>query len=174
MRVLEQIIMNQSPLFLLGELVNTDTHLEDRQARFLARLRTIKADPSKMAGADINHDGTVDADEWDAFRAEQEEEFLKEEMRTLAQQPDGDKLLLKAPSDKPFVVSTEPEEQLLRSFQWIAPLAVGGGIGLCGLGVYLGVLNDWNPLFIVGLLVGGFVFSLFMKQFNFSTLSVRR
>lgn len=164
LRILEQLIPDCAPLFVMGELMSVADHLDDRQARFEARMRAIKADPVKMAEADTNHDGTIDAEEWDAFRAKQEEEFLKEETERQSQMPDQDQMLVHAPANGAFVVSTESEGELLNSFKWSAPLSIAGGIALSALGVGLALLQDWNPLFIIGLVGAGLAASLFIKQ----------
>jgi hypothetical protein len=174
MRIIEQVIPDCAPLFVMGELISLGEHLEDRQARFNARLRAIKADPVKMAEADTNHDGMIDPEEWDAFRAKQEEEFLKEEMSKQAAMPNQDSLLVKAPGKGAFVVSTESEEDLVSSFQWMAPLAVFGGVALTGVGAWLAILAGWNPFFIVGLSGIGLAIGLCVKQFSLTSITVRR
>ena len=49
-------------------------------------------------------------------------------------------------------------------------MAIAGGIALSALGVYLGLLDGWNPLIIVGLLGSGFAIGLVVKQFNVNSL----
>ena len=116
-----------------------------------------------MAEADLNHDGTVDADEWEIFEKKQEEEFLKEEMSRQAAMPNQDKMLIKAPAKGDFVIATKSEQELVSSFGWWVPLAIGGGIVACGFGVWLAITSNWSPLFIVGLLGAGFVLSFFTR-----------
>jgi hypothetical protein len=151
----------------MGELITFGNDPQDRRAAFMARLRAIKADPAKMAEADLNHDGVVDADEWAAFEAKQEEQFNQEEMTKEAQMPNEDKMMVQAPAKSPFVVSTQEEQSLVNSFKWLAPLGIFGGIALCGLGVWWAIAVDWNPLFIVGVLAVGFVLGFFGKTLNF-------
>jgi len=146
MRILEELVAERSPIYVLGELASFGAELQDRQARFLERLRLAKADPAKMAEADLNRDGAVDAQEWDAFRRKQEAEFLKEE---LSSKPQEETTLVKAPREGPFVVSTKSEEELLASFRRFAPLSISVGLALSGLGVWLALLLGWQPLFIV-------------------------
>lgn len=166
-RIIERVIPEGERLFVMGQLVPMGEHLEDRQARFNERLRAIKADPVKMAEADINHDGAIDAEEWDAFRHKQEEEFLKEEIARQANLPAEDLMLVKAPAKGPFVISTESEKELIDSYKWTAPTAVSGGIGISGIGVWLGLANGWQPYHLVGLVVLGLVVGTFIKRFNF-------
>jgi hypothetical protein len=167
MRIIEQLIPDYAPLFVMGELVSIGNDPQDRRAKFMARLRAIKADPAKMAEADLNHDGAVDVQEWDAFEAKQEEEFAKEEMTKEAQRPNADKMMVKAPSHGPFVVSTQEEQSLIGAFNWLAPLGIFGGIALCGLGVWWALSIHWHPLLMIGLLAVGFVLSYFRKTLNF-------
>lgn len=168
MRIVEQLVPDCAPLFIMGELISVGNQPEDCKAKFLARLRAIKADPAKMAEADPNHDGAVDAEEWTAFEAKQEEEFINEEVSRQAQLPDEEKMLVKAPASSPFIISTQAEHELIGSFGWLAPLGIVGGIALSGSGVWLALMKSWNPLFIVGLLGAGFVASIFVKQLNFN------
>jgi hypothetical protein len=75
-------------------------------------------------------------------------------------------MLVKAPANGAFVVSTQSEQELLSSFKWVAPLAVSGGVALTGLGAWLAILGGWNPLIIVGLVGAGFIIGLFIKRFK--------
>src|SRR5205814_9341058 len=52
MRVVEELIPDCAPLFVMGELISIGNVPQDQRAMFLARLRAIKADPAKMAEAD--------------------------------------------------------------------------------------------------------------------------
>jgi hypothetical protein len=156
-RIREFTIPEYAPLYVLGDLINVQGHLDDRQQRFLERLKAIKADPKKIAEADVNRDGTIDAEEWDTFRMKQEEEFLKEEMSKTAQVPLADQMLVKAPASGNFIVSTEPGSQLVGSFQWAVPLAIAGGIALSAAGVWFSLQIGWTPAWIFGMLAGGFV-----------------
>ena len=164
MRIKEQVIPHQAQVFVLGELTSTVKHLEDRHAQFIARLRAIKADASKMAEADADHDGTIDAAEWDAFRHKQEEDFLKEEMARQDQIPEEDKMVVQRPAKGDFVVSTETEGEVLTSLRSMVPKLIFGGIALTGLAVWFASRQDWgSPVVIlsaVGLgLVAGFFIS---------------
>jgi hypothetical protein len=78
-------------------------------------------------------------------------------------------MLVKAPEKGPFIVSTKSEQELLSSFQWLAPLAIFGGVAISALGVWLGILHGWNPLFIVGLVGAGVVVGIFLKELKINT-----
>jgi hypothetical protein len=174
MRILEEVIADYSPLFVLGELVSIGDHIADRQAAFTERLRAIKANPAIMAAADTNHDGTFDAEEWDAFRAKQEAIFLQEELAKRAAMPNEESMLVKAPGNAPFVVSTQSEQELVRSYQWLAPLAMVGGIASSAFGSWLALMDRWSPLFIIGFVAVGFVIGGLIKQLNVTSIIALR
>jgi len=166
LQIIEQVIPDCAPLFVMGELVSIGEHLEDRQACFNARLREIKADPVKMAEVDTNHDGIIDPEEWDAFRAKQEEEFLKEELARQNQMPNQDSMLIKAPSASPYIVSTESDTKVESSFQWFTSFGVCCGIALCAFGIWQAVLIGWGPTIIVGLLGFGLLLNFLIQKFG--------
>jgi len=166
LRIIEQLIPDCAPLFIMGELISVGNQPEDRRAKFMARLRAIKTDPAKMAEADVNHDGTVDADEWAAFEAKQEEEFMKEEIIHQAQMPNEEKIMLKAPINAPFVVSTQEEQSLVTSFNWLAPFGIFAGIALSAVGVWIGIELGWKPFFIIGLVGLALGVGVFTKSLN--------
>ncbi len=77
-------------------------------------------------------------------------------------------MVVKAPLRGPFVISTQSEQDLLKHFKWRGPLAILGGITFSTFGAWMALLNDWNPLSIVGLIITGFVASLIVKPFHFN------
>jgi hypothetical protein len=167
LRILESVIPDCAPIFVMGELISLVSHVVDRQARFRERMRAVKADPARMAEADANHDGTVDAEEWDAFRARQEDAFITEELARAAQQPpQADTMLVQAPDDRPFIISTGTEGDLLGSFRWLAPLGVIGGITMSALGVAWALSETWEMCSILGLLAIGLVGGVVFKKFK--------
>jgi hypothetical protein len=166
LRVIEELIPESAPLFVMGELITLGNVSTDLKERFMARLRAIKADPAKMAEADLNHDGVVDADEWAAFEAKQEQEFNQEEMLRQAQMPNQETMLVKMPQNSPFVVSVKDEQELVSSFAWVVLLGIFGGIALSGTGTWLALALDWNPFFVIGLLGVGCAFGFCVKSLN--------
>jgi hypothetical protein len=168
LRILEQVIPHEAPLYVIGELMSTANQTNDQRARLMAHLRTAKSNPQLMKTADTNGDGQIDAAEWDTMRARLEGEFYKEELSRQAQVPNEDHLLVKAPTDHVYVIATGDEKDVLSALKWQAPLGVCGGIALSALGVWLGLLHGWPPLFIVGLLAAGCLIGSFFKQFKFN------
>jgi hypothetical protein len=170
LRIIEQTIAVQAPIFVLGQLASIGEQPLDQRARLMARLRASKNDPQIMAAADSNQDGQVDAQEWDTLRAQLEELFYSEERTRHAQIPNSEKMLVLAPADSPFVISTGTQKELLGSLRLFAPLGLWGGLALSALGVWWGVSIGWHPLFIIGLLAAGTVLGAVGKtswKFNF-------
>ncbi|MFA5975655.1 MAG: GIDE domain-containing protein [Elusimicrobiota bacterium] len=170
LRLRELSIPEKAPLFVLGELINTgQQHIEDRQARFRERLQAVKFNPRQMSQADTNHDGQVDADEWDAFRNKLEEDFLREEMQRQSQNPNVELLLIRQPTEKPFIISTKGPDELGRAWAWQAPLGIAAGIALSGLGIWLALQQHWDPWIPLALLGGGFGAGFYFKLKGGST-----
>jgi hypothetical protein len=156
-RVIEEFIPHLAPLYVIGELTTISSHLNDRQQRFMALLKTVKADPAQMKEADSNRDGQVSAEEWDAFRLRQEEEFLKKEMAAAQGQP-AESTIVKAPRDGGcFVVSVKSEQELLKKMAWQSPLAVLAGLVASLSGVFLALSDGWSPAAILGSVACGLV-----------------
>jgi hypothetical protein len=166
LRVIEQVIPDHAPVYIMGELISTADHSGDQRARLMAHLRAAKSNPTLMKQADTNQDGQVDASEWDALRARQEQEFYKEEMIRQSQGPQEANVLVKAPADHPYVIVTGGEKDLLGSLSWQAPLGLFGGVAISAFGVWLALMHQWPPLFIIGLLTAGCLVGLIFKQFK--------
>jgi hypothetical protein len=168
LRIIEQVIPDQAPIYVMGQLISTAAQTGDQRARLMAQLRTVKSNSRLMAEADTNKDGQVDAAEWDALRAQQEEAFYKEERDRQAQTPNQDHVLVVAPLDNPFVIATGSEQDFLGALKWQVPLGLFGGVTLSAGGVWVALMNGWPPLFIVGLLAAGVVLGGVIKQFKFN------
>ncbi len=164
MRIREQTIPEFSPLFVLGDLVSVAGPIIDSHALFNEHVRALKADPQKMVAAGLMVAGVLDPEKWDAFVDKEKDSFLKEELARQSSMLDAEKTVVQAPAQGPFVVSTQSQEELVKSFSWFAPLGIVGGIALSAGGVWFALLDHWSALVIVGLIAVGFVISLSSRQ----------
>jgi hypothetical protein len=164
LRLVEEALPDGYPVYVLGYLSLTHSHLQDRQVRMRERLRALKADAGQMKEADFNRDGIVDPEEWDAFRLEQEKMFLQEELSKEAAHAAREQMMVIAPADGPYIISTGCEADVTGRMAWAAPLALLLGLICSGIGVYWAVRVHWHPLFIVGLVTAGVVLGFLNKS----------
>jgi len=162
-RVIEQLITDQAPLLVVGERVSLAESPLQRQERLRAYIESVKKDPAKMAAADLDGDGILNADEWDAFRRRLESEFTQADLQRSAQTPTEDQVMIRAPVGGKFVISTQSADALEKSLQWQVPMSIAGGIAASALGVWLAIINHWSAFLILGLIAVSFVASLFVK-----------
>lgn len=165
LRLIEEVIGDGVPLMVLGELVSLSEPAEAREMRFRGYLDKVKRDAARMAEADSNKDGSVDGDEWDAFRARLRDEFDQAEAIHEAQNPSELKQIIQLPAQEdPFIISTEGPDQMERSLGWWAPLALTGGVAASAAGVWLAEVQHWPMVFVLGCVVVGFGISLFSNS----------
>lgn len=170
LRVMEQVIPDGAPVYLMGQLISTAESTQDQRARLMARLRAAKADAQLMAAADLNKDGQVDPNEWDALRKQQEDIFYKEELARQANMPNEHQMLVQAPTEHPYIISTGDEGDLVSAYAWKAPLGLLGGLILTGIGGWWALSAGWNPMLIVGCVAVGCLIGTFLKSFKLSWL----
>jgi|SRR6185437_2527280 len=102
-RYSERIILDGQPLSAVG-LFQTRRAGDDPpslDAEMADLLHRWKQDPRRMARFDVNHDGTISAQEWEQARAAARAEILAEH-REEAQQP-GISMLVRPPDHRPFL-----------------------------------------------------------------------
>lgn len=102
-RYSERIILDGQPLSAVG-MFQTRRAGDDPpslDAEMADLLHNWKQDPRRMAQFDVNHDGTISAQEWEQARAAAHAEILAEH-REQAQQP-GISMLVRPPDHRPFL-----------------------------------------------------------------------
>lgn len=165
LRIREEIIPEGFPLYVFGNMVAVAemNAPNDKAGRWQQRLSEIKKNKGLMNLADKNQDGSVDGQEWDALREEQQLKFLEEEAKRASQagQPGA---LIMAPEGSPFIISVHGEDVLTKKFTWQAPLMIGGGTGLIILGLWLATKTGWPLLVAVILVVGGYIAAWFSMK----------
>jgi len=141
----EERIIEGDPLYVMGEF-QTHSAVEEQTLRedLRALLAAWKRDPARMRAFDANGDGQIDAQEWEAARKAAQEQVLLE--RAERSKSLGAYHVLRRPADgrHPYIISTVPEDRLLRRFRW----QTWGGLvlllGAAGLAAYMWILR--NPL----------------------------
>lgn len=119
-RYIEAILKEDAQLSVLGEL-RADTGsmtntIDDEAAAVLSRWK--RNQPALLARFDANHDGRIDAAEWEAARAAARTEARQ---NMLQQAPEGRVCVLAKPRDKqPFLIAALSAGQLARTERWRA------------------------------------------------------
>ena len=124
LRVSEARIDPGAHVFVYGVAQARHGMLEERRFQIAARLTEIKRDPSAMKAADLDGDGEVSLEEWDAIRQRVSEDVDRQPVQdrvVIARDPLGASL---------FVLSTRPRATLENSLSWRALGSVFGGAAL--------------------------------------------
>ena len=124
LRVSEARIDPGARLFVYGVAQARHGMLEERRFQIAARLAEIKKDPVAMKAADLDGDGEISLEEWDAIRQRVSQDVDSQPVAdrvVIARDPLGASL---------FVLSTEPRAALARSLSWRALGSVFGGAAL--------------------------------------------
>jgi len=163
-RLIEQLILEHSPIYVLGEHTHRVNMLEGRRERLNAKLRQAKQDPNTLKVADSNNDGQLDTQEWDKFRQGLEETFLQEEQARADAIPAEERVVVRGSAQTTLIISTRDERSLIRRWLWSAPFMIMGGIGMTGLGVWI-AQNTNLPLWLsLGALALGCILSIVLKN----------
>lgn len=164
MRVLEKLIMEHSPLYVMGEFSQRVNMMEGRKERLLTLIREAKQNPQLLQQADADKDGQLDQQEWDAFRIRLEQSFLQEEQNRAASIPPEEQVIVRAGSEISMLISTSDERQLIRRWRWSSPLMIVGGMGMTAGGIWFAMSTHYPLWLSVGALALGFVLGLFLKK----------
>ena len=138
-RYTEERIFQGDPLYAIG-LFRTRDELDRREGRrelMLGLLRDWKQDPDSLLGRfDQDHNGRIDAAEWETARRAAAEEATEIYDR---QQQGQNPHMLSRPDDirLPYILSTEPEFAMIRRFRRRAAIHFGLFLAAGALAVWL-------------------------------------
>jgi hypothetical protein len=124
LRVSEARIDPGARVFVYGVAQTRHGMQEERRFQIAARLAEIKKDPAAMKAADLDGDGEVSLEEWDAIRQRVSEDVDGQPVQdrvVIARDPLG---------ASGFVLSTQPRASLAHSLSWRALGSVFGGAAL--------------------------------------------
>jgi len=136
-RVIEDLIAIGAKVYVLGS-AHLQRHGQTHRERLMDKLRSVKQDASKMARYDQNGDGHIDAEEWDAARADIEHNVYAESLTSGS--GDYETVVIEKPKFGvlPFIVA-DSEKGLLRKFairSWLF-FASGALAFACGIGMLM-------------------------------------
>ncbi len=125
-RYTEQRILPNEKLHVIGQFrtVGGVRDAPDTRRAVAERLECWKRDPQRMALFDRNHNGRIDADEWEAARRAA---YLQVQREQLQQATQPDVHLIANPSDytRPFIIAAFRDEgRLIHYFYWRAAWAL--------------------------------------------------
>ncbi|MFC1805113.1 GIDE domain-containing protein [Candidatus Omnitrophota bacterium] len=127
LRFQEWVVEPGETVYVLGAAKKCRDFLSERNKKLVSRLEALKADPKKMAGVDLNKDGEISLEEWDAARNKVERELIEEEIKSGAQDELADVEIGKGETEKTFIISDRGQEELINKLKWQAIGGIYGG-----------------------------------------------
>jgi len=136
-RVIEDMIPVGANIYVLGS-AHLRRERKKHRERLVDRLRAVKQDPEKMARYDSDGDGHIDAQEWDAARADIETRVYAESLA--GESGARETVVVEKPRFGllPFIVA-DSEQRLIRKLairSWLF-LGFGGVAFACGIGMLI-------------------------------------
>jgi hypothetical protein len=130
----EQLLFAGNPVFIMGlfSTLTKDPTAADPDAELRKKLAAWKQDPQQMKLLDVNHDGKVDAREWEAARLAAKQQLLRESLAH-PRPPGIDTLSRPLSRNQPFILAPYRKSTMhavsrymaRASFRWIM---CGGGL----------------------------------------------
>lgn len=141
-RYTEHVVRIGSPLYVLGWFRTQGglAHSFDDRKAVRELLAEWKADQARLLREfDTNADGQIDMDEWAAVRAKAVAEVQKRQLET-AIDPDIH-ILCRPPHRLRFLLSTVPQDDLIRRSRWYATLGLVLFFGCGSVAVWLATVR---------------------------------
>ncbi len=139
----EEIIVEGTLLYVLGyaevKKASGPTLVERKQLA----LRELKQNPHLLKKYDTNGDGHISADEWDAARAEVENQLIKKSLAdSQTRKKQEEHIVIGKRKGRPLIISETPSEEHLtaRYLAYSLPLFILAGVAT-GFSVYLMIRN---------------------------------
>lgn len=122
----EWVLRQDAEGYVLGEvgLAEPGAAAEWRR-RLAARLRGWLRDPAKRAAVDLNTDGAIQPEEWEAAKAQAGRDIAAEAGPAAAPAP-----VMRRPRDGYFIISVGSEKEALARHGWGGIMLAGGILGI--------------------------------------------
>ena len=134
-RFTEERIHEGDPVYLLGRFETPRRGVTERERLQRALLRVWKRDPERMRRFDRNGDGQISLEAWERARQEAARVSADTEDR-LQRKPILSRVVDTGEPDAPFLISTYPVEDLVRTLRW---QALGLTAGSLAIATFLGL-----------------------------------
>lgn len=121
----EEVIVDGTLLYVLGYASVKQTEGSDLVEQKVAALRELKQNRRELQKFDLNGDGEIDADEWDAARTAVEEKVMKESLQNQQQRKKQEEhIVIGKKKGRPLIITETHSEEALTSryFYYTVPL----------------------------------------------------
>ena len=135
-RVREWALLADADAYILGEIALPGPGAAaERRRRIADMLKSWIRDPAARTRADLNRDGVIQPEEWDAARGQAQQDLLAEDVRT-GREDSAPQVAMRRPRNGMFIISSGSEKEVLARLGWgrwmlgagIAAIAVGLGL----------------------------------------------
>ncbi|MBC2716890.1 MAG: hypothetical protein HF978_16420 [Desulfobacteraceae bacterium] len=129
-KVVEELIPERARLYVLGS-AQVEKHGKKTREIIIDKLRMLKQSPKIMSEYDINSDGQIDVEEWEAARSDVERMVYAE---SLANGPgDSESVVIEKPRFGllPFIIA-DSEKNLIRKLMFRTWIFLFGGLSTMG------------------------------------------
>ena len=128
----EWFILDAEPVYLIGTAKKNKDFLSDRKLLLNEEIRRLKNNKEKLLRFDINNNGVLDVEEWDAAVLQLEGEFLRKEAAGTGTDPLADISIAKGDLEDIFIISETSEKSLLKTLSWRGAALVAGSLLTAG------------------------------------------
>jgi len=129
-RIREWALIADADVYVLGEATRAREYAGERMKKVSAKLREWLSRPEKTAEFDLNRDGLIQPEEWDAAKASAHGEVLKEDWD---KQPEAEGVHIKRGRSGYFIIASGTEKEVIKA-QGYPVLLLALGLGLAGAG----------------------------------------
>jgi len=132
-KVVEELIPERARLYVLGS-AQVEKHGKKTREIIIDKLRILKQSPKTMSEYDINGDGQIDMDEWEAARNDVEQMVYAE---SLANGPgESELVVIEKPRFglMPFIIA-DSEKNLIQKLMFRTFIFLVGGLITMGFGI---------------------------------------
>lgn len=140
----EQIIAENSPIYVLGSVSPVAKGADSMKDRILDKLRELKQDRSAMMTFDADGDGKISTEEWDNAREEVEEKVIKESLEGKHHGADAaDSIVLakpKTPGMPLIIAPTRMEEKITKRFMVLGLASFAGAVFFAVTAIIYGIM----------------------------------
>jgi len=138
----EWALLANAATYLLGEAATLTNVADETHRSVVDKLKSLLKDPARKAEADLNKDGIIQQEEWDATKGKVEEEAMKEQMAKQAAEPPQSKVVVRRPKFGYFIIASGDENTALQA-QGNPALLMVGGIAAIVAGIWLMPKATW-------------------------------
>jgi hypothetical protein len=130
LRFKEWVIRNGEQAYVLGTAQKSQSDTGNFKISLMQRIEELKINPEKMKAVDLNKDGNISNEEWDAAVNAIEEKLLQETLAAVPADNPADVVITKGAEERVFIISDYSQEALGKKLSGGAALGIYGGAAL--------------------------------------------